>query len=101
MEHDYKPNGYRPKSFGDVILLITFIISGLVWGIKLEVDIRDDREETARVARAISAGVLPRADERLRSLERDLMKLESEFRAFERYHDENFVPARALEPRRN
>ena len=100
-DRSLKPNGYKPKSFGDVALIVTFIVSGLVWGIKLEMDIRDSRDHTAAISKAIAVGVLPRAEERIRTLERDLMRLESEFRAFKRYHDENFVPARALEPRRN
>ena len=99
-DHSLKPNGLKPKSFGDVALIITFIVSGLVWGIKLEMDIRDSREDTVAISRAIAAGVLPRAEERIRTLERDLLRLEAEFKAFKRYHDENFIPARALEPRR-
>ena len=101
MDHTIKPNGYKPKSFGDVALIVTFIVSGLVWGIKLEMDIRDDRLRTESLARSVSPGILPRAEERVRTLERDLTQLEAEYRTFKRWHDENFVPARALEPRRN
>jgi hypothetical protein len=67
----------------DLISFLALLVSGLIWGLKIES--RIDREEAthadqmrdverriATVEGTISAGVLPRTDERLRGIERRL-----------------------------
>ena len=98
-DKSFKPNGYMPKSFGDAMLLVTFIVSGLIWGIKLEITAYYQRAELAELKELIAVGILPRADERMKDLEREVLRVHADFNAFRRYHDENFIPARQLEPR--
>lgn len=52
------------------------------------------------IKRLLNRGILPRAEERITNLEKHHTELEREFDDFVRYHNENFVPARHLEPRR-
>ena len=79
LEHTGHLNGYKPRSFGDVLLAATFIISGLVWGIKLEINQDAMERDIQRVEVEVAKGVLPRADERLRAIEARLIELGDDF----------------------
>ncbi len=80
-------NGFRLRSWSDLsslLLIITFIISGLVWGMKLEA--RYDKLETNQqiiIQRLgshqgrLDVGILPRAEERIDSIEKRLRSLEN------------------------
>ncbi len=79
-------NGFTFRSWSDVasfILIITFIVSGLVWGMKLEsrYDTQDERIKalqlrSASLRAAVDKGILPRAEERIDAIERRLAVIE-------------------------
>lgn len=71
-----KRNGLGPWTWSDIILLVALLVGGLVWGMKLEgrYDAIDDRVRALELER--QAGILPRADERLKALESRVDDLE-------------------------
>jgi hypothetical protein len=74
-------NGFSIRSWSDlssVILFVSFIVSGLVWGMKLEERQDIIREELLEIRAEIGRGILPRADERIIELQRRIEELEEE-----------------------
>lgn len=74
-----------PKSWGDVValaLLLSMILSGLAWGLKLEMDgrMKDDRmlrieQEQSTTKLQIAKGILPMTEERLNVLTQKIAEL--------------------------
>ena len=78
MEHSIKPNGFKPKSYGDLVAiasLMAMFMSVVMWGLKLEA--RNDflHEQISEIKVQISNGILPRAEERLHDVEDDVDKI--------------------------
>jgi len=71
-----------PRTFGDAVLIVTFVVSGIIWGLKLEVSNAHQADRITKIEAAIGRGLLPLAEERLRVTERELLNLEMEFRQF-------------------
>lgn len=76
-----KKSGFAIRSWADIgvlVLLITFIIAGLTWGMKLES--RYDKLDQAYIelARQVGNGILPRAEERIRNIESQLTDIEDD-----------------------
>ena len=70
-----KLNGYRPRSYGDLVAvatLLAMLMSCVIGGIKLEGELNDVRSDLTRVQGQVGQGILPRAEERIRHLEADL-----------------------------
>ena len=90
MDHSKGLNGYKPKSYGDLLAvatLIAMLMSTVAWGLKLENKIdaaRDDntelRVEIAKLRVEIAKGILPRADERIKALDIRIEHLEKDAR---------------------
>jgi hypothetical protein len=85
-------NNFKVRNWSDVASLaaiVVFIISGLVWFMKLEAridehnrlhaaDIKDIRDDLKEIQRQVGNGILPRAEERIRHLEDRLRRHEEE-----------------------
>lgn len=87
-EHTASLNGYRPRSYGDLVAvatLLAMLVSVVGWGLKLEGELNDVRNDLIRVQSQVGQGILPRAEERIESLRRDLTYLANEFEK----HDES------------
>ena len=76
MEQTGKLNGYKPRSYGDVIAiatLLTLFVSVVAWGLKLEGELNAVRDSygqrIATLEAKVGNGILPRAEERIRFLE--------------------------------
>jgi hypothetical protein len=81
MTNNGMTNGFSIKSWSDlgsVLLLITFIVSGLAWGLKLEDRLDNIMEDVVTIRLELSPGVLPRAEERIAGLLRRIEKLEDQ-----------------------
>lgn len=81
MTHEGMTNGFSIKSWSDLtslILVLTFILSGLVWGMKLEGRYDDMEDDLDALQRQVGTGILPRAEERVRALERRVGNIEAE-----------------------
>ena len=68
-------NGYRVRSYGDLVAvatLLAMLMSVVVWGLKLEGELNDVRNDVMEVKARVGQGILPRAEERIRRLEREL-----------------------------
>ena len=81
-------NGYRPRSYGDLVAvatLLAMLVSVVGWGLKLEGELNDVRNDLVRVQGQVGHGILPRAEERIESLRRDLTYLAKEYEK----HDED------------
>lgn len=79
VDKSLKPNGFAIKSWGDVIAVVSMaglIIGVLTWGLKLEGEINALRDTQANLLRQVGNGILPRAEERIKYLEREVEKLE-------------------------
>lgn len=84
MEHSIKPNGFKPRSWGDIGVIATILamlLSCVAWGLKLEWDgevraaehrqqIKALDDELDALKLIIARGILPRADERIKAIER-------------------------------
>ena len=83
-----KLNGYRPRSYGDLVAvatLLAMLVSVVAWGLKLEGELNQVRNDLAEVQGQVGNGILPRAEERIESLRRDLTYLANEYEK----HDED------------
>ena len=77
-EHTAKLNGYRPRSYGDLVAvatLLAMLVSVVAWGLKLEGELNEVRNQLMRVQAQVGEGILPRAEERIESLRRDIADL--------------------------
>ena len=86
-------NGYKPKTFGDLLLSSGFILSGLVWGMKLESDNNRLMDDNIRLHQSISdlrvqvaVGILPRAEVRINYVEERLKELGDDFDDHDKEH---------------
>lgn len=80
MEQSGKLNGYKPRSYGDIIAiatLLTLFVSVVAWGLKLEGELNAVRDQVSDLRGQVGNGILPRAEERIDALEKRLEKLES------------------------
>ncbi len=79
-------NGYKIRSYGDLVAVATLLalfVGVLAWGLKLEARLDVVRDEMMRMNRAIAPGVLPRAEERIDSLQRELGDIRNELASHE------------------
>lgn len=83
--HGARLNGYRVRSWGDLVAVATLLamLMGVVaWGLKLESELNDVRSSyghrLANLEGRVANGILPRAEERIRSHERRIEHLEME-----------------------
>ena len=79
ISHSIKPNGLKPKSYGDVVAiasLLAMFMSVVMWGLKLENRNDQLRDELSTVRAQVGRGVLPRAEERLKYLEHDVKEIQ-------------------------
>lgn len=79
MEHTSKLNGYKPRSYGDIVAIATLmcmLLSVVAWGLKLEGELNTIRDQVMTLRGQVGNGILPRAEERLRFAERRLQQLE-------------------------
>ena len=82
-----KLNGYKPRSYGDIVAvatLLTLFISCVAWGLKLEGELNSVRDKVMKLEAKVGNGILPRAEERIRSLSDDLNEIEDEFNEHEK-----------------
>lgn len=74
-------NGFQPRSWGDIVAVATLLgmmMAVVAWGLKLEGELNAVRDRQLIIYQQIGQGVLPRADERIRHLERWVDHHESE-----------------------
>ena len=73
MEKTGQLNGFKPRSYGDLVAIASILamfMSVVLWGLKLEARNDHLREEVMEIKSRIGNGILPRAEERIRGLER-------------------------------
>lgn len=83
---DPKLNGYKPRSFGDIVAIATLLamlLSVVAWGLKLEGELNALRDQVVANQEKLGNGILPRAEERIESLRRDLTYLAERFEEHE------------------
>ena len=107
MEKTLQPNGYKPKSYGDIIsiaVLISMLLSTVLWFLKL--DARNEnlanmlilmQARTSKIETKVDSGILDIAAERIATLQVHHAEIETRFNAWIKNHDENFVPASHLQ----
>ena len=81
MEHTKALNGYKPRSYGDVVAiatLISMLLAVIAWGLKLESSLDATRTDITNLRIEVAKGILPRADERIKALEIRIAHLEGE-----------------------
>ncbi len=92
IEKTFKPNGFAIRSWGDILAVLSIailLIAFIQWNLKIESELNVLRDGTARDVASIRAdigeikaqigtGILPRAEERLESLNRRVSELEDE-----------------------
>lgn len=81
---------FRVRSWADIVALLTIFgmgAAGIVWGLKL--DNRTDAlaRDEARVQALLDAGILPRTEERLKSIERRIDADERDIDRLQRDHE--------------
>lgn len=81
MEQSAKLNGFKPRSYGDIVAiasLLTMLVAVIAWGLKLEDELNQVRDRLVVVQGQVGQGILPRAEERILSLRRDVDDLTDE-----------------------
>ena len=81
MDQTAKLNGYKPRSYGDLVAvatLLAMLVSVVAWGLKLEDELNQVRDRVTMVQSQVGQGILPRAEERIESLRRDVDDLAHE-----------------------
>jgi len=87
MEPTKKLNGYRARTYGDVVAvatLLAMLVSVVAWGLKLEGELNVVRGEVLTLKGQVGNGILPRAEERVRALERRVTDVENDDKEHER-----------------
>lgn len=80
-------NGYKPRSYGDLVAIATLLallMSCVSWGLKLEGELNQVRDQLTQVRSQVGAGILPRAEERIERLNNEVDELHREFDDHER-----------------
>lgn len=85
--------GFRVKSWADALAVSSIIIvlgSGVAWGLKLEANDREREtelntalRELASLRAEVSAGILPRAEERINVNSRDIVQIKRDINRIE------------------
>jgi len=77
-----KLNGYRPRSYGDLVaiaVLISMLVSVVAWGLKLEEELNTVRNELFQIRMQVGNGILPRSEERINVLFKEVDELHEDF----------------------
>jgi len=80
-DHSGKLNGYRPRSYGDIVaiaMLLTMFVSVVAWGLKLEGELNAVRNQQMLILQQVGNGILPRAEERIDALHERIKHLEND-----------------------
>ena len=78
-----KLNGYKPRSYGDIVAvatLLAMLLSVVAWGLKLEGELNAVREDTSILRAQVGNGILPRSEERIRAIDKELVDIRRELR---------------------
>ncbi len=68
-------NGYRIRGWPDVVAVagvLSLLLGVLAWGLKLEGELNQVRDEVQELKEQVGNGILPRAEERIESLQDEL-----------------------------
>ena len=82
MEKTGQLNGFKPRSYGDVVAiaaLTSMFLSVVMWGLKLEAKLEVVQKEVAVLQAQVGNGILPRAEERVNQLQRRVNELGDDF----------------------
>ena len=74
-------NGYKVRSYGDLLAvasLCTMLLAVVAWGLKLEARLDVVRDDLMHLNRQVGTGILPRAEERIEALNRELLDIRRE-----------------------
>lgn len=74
-------NGFKPRSYGDLVAVATILamlVSCVAWGLKLEGELNTVRDEVMSLKGQVGNGILPRAEERIKAMERRVDNLEEQ-----------------------
>ena len=83
MEHSPRLNGFKPRSYGDVIAVATLLamfMSVVTWGLKLEGEVDLLREQLSQTRSQVGNGILPRAEERIDAMQKEIDELKDNAR---------------------
>jgi hypothetical protein len=72
-------NGYKIKSYGDLLAVATLLalfVGCLSWGLKLESELNSLRDDVSGLTKQVGTGILPRAEERIRNMEKEIAEIE-------------------------
>ena len=86
-DHSTKLNGYRPRSYGDLVAvatLLAMLVSVVAWGLKLEGELNGVRDDVSELKTRVGNGILPRSEERIRELQHDIQELEEDIKELQR-----------------
>ena len=89
LETSLKPNGFKPKSYGDIVAiasLLAMLMSTVAWGLKLEGELNAVRADLNDLKVEVAKGILPRAEERIRTLEDRVKELHDDFDDHDNLH---------------
>lgn len=78
-DNSAKLNGFKVRSWGDLVAVATLLamfMAAVLWGLKLESELNVLRNDVVEVQARVGHGILPRAEERIRNLEREHARLE-------------------------
>ena len=82
MEKTSQLNGFKPRSYGDVVAiaaLTSMFLSVVMWGLKLEAKLEVVQKEVGVLQAQVGNGILPRSEERLSQVQRRLVELGDDF----------------------
>ena len=68
-------NGYRIRGWSDVVAvagLLSLLLGVIAWGLKLEGELNEVRNDVTELREQVGNGILPRAEERIEHLEKEL-----------------------------
>ena len=81
MDKTIKPNGYAIRSWGDIVaiaVLVSMFLGVVAWGLKLEGELNAVRDDVSDLKSQVGNGILPRAEERIESLDERVRRLEEQ-----------------------
>lgn len=74
-------NGYKIRSYGDLVAvatLLAMLLATVAWGLKLESRLDVVRDDLIMINRQLGTGILPRAEERIEAVNRELEDIRRE-----------------------